>query len=94
LSEHDTSADATLLGQQQVLYHLNALLLALGRREALVDLQGNRQVAVRRVFHGSQVFLDLNQSILTLVTDCDDLLDVARLDLLLVNCLLLAGLVK
>ena len=77
-----------------MLNHLNTLFLALGRCEALVDFQGNRQVAVRRVLGGSQVFLDLDQCILTLVADCDDLLDVARLDFLPVNRLLLACLVQ
>ena len=76
-----------------MLYHLNALLLALERCEALVDLQGNRQVGVRRVLSSSQILLDLYQCILTLVTDCDDLLDVARLNFLSIYRLLLACLV-
>ena len=77
-----------------MLNHLNALFQALGRSETLVDLQGNSQVAMRRVLGCSQILLDLDQCILTLVADCDDLLDVARLDLLPVNCLLLPGLVQ
>jgi hypothetical protein len=93
LSKHDACANTALLGQQKVLYHLNTLFLALGRCEALVNLQGNRQIAMSRVLGGSQVFLDLDQCILTLVADCNDLLDVARLDILPVNRLLLACLV-
>ncbi len=94
MSEHDTSADAGLLSQKEVLYHLDAFFLSLGRREALVDLQSNRQVAMGRVLCVSQVFLDLDQCILTLVTDGYDLLDVARLDPLALDLFLLSGLIQ
>ena len=94
MSKHDTRADPALLSQQEVLYHLDAFFLTLGRRETLVDLQGNRDVAVRRVLCISQVFLDLDQCILTLVADGDDLLDVARLDFLALDMLLLSGLIQ